>query len=116
MTVASLPRALIARNVREAPEVQGVFTLWDGDERVYIGHTPGNSSLRDCLCEQLQLREKGRLQASHFSWETTAVGRMRQEELLSLCLEKQGDLPRYNRGDSLLGTDDTPATDLRARP
>ncbi|HVL34989.1 MAG TPA: hypothetical protein VM489_04885 [Burkholderiales bacterium] len=115
MAIISLPRKLTARNVREAPEAQGVFTLWDGDERIYIGYTPGNRSLRDSLREHFALAERGVIAATHYSWETSAIGKTRQAEILAACLERNGRLPRYNREGSPLETLARSATDLRAR-
>ena len=115
MPVSSLRWQLNADCVRETPEQQGVFTLWDADECVFIGHTPWNSSLRDRLREPLALRQAGLIEASHFSWEATPMPKTREGDLLAACLGKQGSLPRYNRPDSPLRTPQGCITDLRAR-
>jgi len=115
MGVASLRCALTLQSVRETPDLQGVFTLWDANECVYVGHTPWNSSLRDCLRELFALQQEGGIDASHFSWETTATPKTREGDLLSLWLEKNGKLPRYNRTDSPLQPQTACVTDLRAR-
>lgn len=111
MPVASLRWQLHADLVRETPDEQGVFTLWDAEECVYIGHTPWNTSLRDRLREHLALQQQGVIHASHFTWETTAVPKTREGELLA----KQDRLPRYNRPDSPLPRPPECVTDLRAR-
>ena len=53
MRVASLKCRFTYERVREIPDVQGVFTLWDGKECVYVAHTPWNRSLQHCLREHL---------------------------------------------------------------
>ena len=115
MPVASLRWQLSADLVRETPDEQGVFTLWDADECVYIGHTPWNTSLRDRLRLPLALREQGAIRATHFNWETTATPKTRESDLLSACQARQGKLPRYNRPGSPLHTPQDCITDLRAR-
>jgi hypothetical protein len=115
MHVASLRWRLTPELVREIPDIQGVFSLWDGDECVYVGHTPWNQSLRDCVRQHLDLQQEGVIKASHFTWETTATPKTREGDLLALCLQKHGNLPRYNRDDSPLHPTRTSVTDLRAR-
>ena len=115
MQVASLPCRFQAELVRNIPDVQGVFMLWDDDECVYVGHTPWNRSLQEALRQHLELRDEGVIEASHFSWETSATPKSREYELLSLHLERRGRLPRYNRGNSPLRPPKACITDLRAR-
>ncbi len=115
MPVASLRWPFDAASVRETPDEQGVFMLWDADGCVYVGHTPWNTSLRDQLRAHFALQEQGIIQASHFSWETTPMSKTRQGDLLAGCLARQGKLPRYNRPDSPLRTPHECVTDLRAR-
>jgi hypothetical protein len=113
--VASLPWTFQVERVREIPDVQGVYTLWDGNECVYVGHTPWNRSLQECLREHLALRDEGVIRASRFTWEISSTPKGREYELLALSVERQGKLPRYNRGDSPLKPPKTSITDLRAR-
>jgi hypothetical protein len=115
MAVASLRWNLLAEAVRDTPEQQGVFTLWDVNECVYIGHTPRNTTLRDCLRAHLELQEHGVIWASQFTWEATPTPKTREGDLLQLYLDKHGRLPRYNRPDSPLRAPEDCATDLRAR-
>jgi hypothetical protein len=115
MSVASLPRSFTPEHVRETPDLQGAFMLWEGGECVYVGHTPWNRSLPQCLREHLTLRDQGVIHASHFSWETTSMPKSRDYELLALWVEKHGTLPRYNRADSPLAPPKASITDLRAR-
>jgi hypothetical protein len=115
MRVASLRWGFTPELVRETPDLQGVFTLWDGDECVYVGHTPWNRSLPECLRPLLALRDQSVIRASHFNWETTSTPKSREYQLLSLRIEKHGKLPRYNRADSPLRPPRTSITDLRAR-
>ena len=95
--------------------MQGVFTLWDGDECLYVGHTPYNRSLRACLRQLLGLREDGTIRGSQFAWEITAAPKSREYQLLALNVEKHGRLPRYNQAGSPLCVTPTSITDLRAR-
>jgi hypothetical protein len=115
MGIASLPSSFTTDHVRKTPDVQGVFTLWDGDECVYVGHTPWNRSLPECLREHLALRDEGVIRASRFTWETSSTPKGREYQLLALSIERQGKLPRYNRGDSPLKPSKTSITDLHAR-
>jgi hypothetical protein len=115
MPVASLRWELSAETVRETPDQQGVAALWDGDECVYIGHTPRNTSLRDLLRELLASRQANTIRATHFTWEATPMPKTREGDLLASCLHRQGGLPRYNRPDSPLRAPGDCITDLRAR-
>jgi hypothetical protein len=115
MRVASLRCTFTLDSVRETPDLQGAFTLWDANECVYVGHTRWNTSLRDCLRECLALRDEGVIDASHFAWETTSIAKTREADLLALCITKHGKLPRYNREDSPMGPPRGCVTDLRAR-
>lgn len=115
MGVASLRCTLSRESVRATPDLQGVFTLWDGAECVYVGHTPWNTSLRDRVREFFTLQQEGRIDASHVAWETTSTPKTRAGDLLLLCLEKNGKLPRYNHADSPLRPQNASITDLRAR-
>jgi hypothetical protein len=115
MPVASLRWTFTPESVREVPDLQGVFTLWDANECVYVGHTPWNISLRDCLREHLALRDEGVIDASHFTWETTSTPKTREGDLLAICIKKHGKLPRYNQADSPLHPRRNSVTDLRAR-
>jgi hypothetical protein len=115
MSVASLRWRFLADAVREAPDQQGVFSLWGGNECVYIGHTPWNTTLRDRLRAHLDLLDQGVIEATHFTWETTATPKTREGDLLQLYLDKHGRLPRYNRPDSPLRVAQSCITDLRAR-
>lgn len=115
MRVASLRWKLSPESVRETPDLQGVYSLWDKADCVYIGHTPWNLSLRDRLRELLVLQQDGAIEASHFTWETTPTPKTREAELIALWAEKSGKLPRYNRGDSPMPQAKGCVTDLRAK-
>src|SRR5918992_5311067 len=107
MRIASLRWPLSAERVRESPDMQGVFTLWDDDECLYIGHTPWNRSLQGCLRQLLELRDEGVIRATHFTWEATATPKSREYQLLVRNVEKHGRLPRYNRAGSPLRATNT---------
>ncbi len=115
MAVASLRWNFNNDAVRDIPEQQGVFTLWEGNECLYIGHTPRNTTLRDRLRVHLELQEQGVIGASQFTWETTPTPKTREGDLLQLYLDKHSRLPRYNRPDSPLRAAEGSASDLRAR-
>jgi hypothetical protein len=115
MAVASLRWSFHADAVRDTPEQQGVFTLWDAGECVYIGHTPWNTTLRDRLKAYLGFREQGVIAASHFTWEATPTPKTREGDLVQLYLDKNGRVPRYNRADSPVRAAEDCVTDLRAR-
>jgi len=114
MRVASLKCRFTADRVREIPDVQGVFTLWDGKECVYVAHTPWNRSLQHCLREHLALNDAGAIRVSHFAWETTSTPKGREDELLRQKTERQGRRPRYNLPGSPLEPTRSSITDLRA--
>ena len=115
MQVASLRWRFTAERVRETPDTQGVFTLWDGRDCVYVGHTPWNHSLRRCLQQHRALRDEGVISASHFTWETTSIPKNREAQILSRMDERHGGPPRYNRPGSPLAAIKGSITDLRAR-
>jgi hypothetical protein len=115
MPVTSLRWRFVPDLVRETPDQQGVFTLWEGNDCVYIGHTPWNRSLRDLLREHLALQQEGTIDATHFTWEATATPKTREGDLLHVFLHKHGKLPRYNGSGSPLRTAERCITDLRAR-
>lgn len=111
MRVASLRWRLSPETIRGTPDLQGTYTLWDGGECVYVGHTAWNSSLRDRLRELFALQQEGVIDFSHFTWEITPTPKTREMDLVS----QQGKLPRYNRPGSPLQRPSTCVTDLRAR-
>ena len=115
MHIASLRWHFTADQVGKTPEMQGAFTLWDGGECLYVGHTPWNRSLRACLRQLLVLRDEGVIRASHFTWEMTATPKSREYQLLTRNVEKLGRLPLYNKAGSPLRFTHTSITDLRAR-
>ncbi|MDQ5847351.1 MAG: hypothetical protein M3544_00075 [Pseudomonadota bacterium] len=102
MVVSSLKWRLDAESVRETPEFQGVLSLWDDAELVYIGHTKGNASLRDYSRRFLSLRDQGAVRATHMTWEITVTPKTREGDLLAVYLDKHGVLPLYNRAADLL--------------
>jgi len=109
MLVASLRWKLTQEHVRETPDTQGVFSLWNADECVYVAHTRGNRSLRDCVREHLALQQQGVIEVTHFAWEITSTPKTREAELLAAMQ------PRYNQGNSPLPPREASITDLRAR-
>jgi hypothetical protein len=114
MPVASLRLRFTLERVRQTPDLQGVYTLWDGGECVYVGHTPWNRSLRQCLTQHFPLSDQGTIRVSHFTWETTSTPKSRENEVLRMRVDRQGRLPRYNLPDSPLVPTRSSVTDLRA--
>jgi hypothetical protein len=102
MFVTSLKWKLDAESIRGTPRTQGVFGLWDEDEIVYIGATERSVFLPDALRELLQLKRRGTIQATHFTWEITITPLSWAGELLRLHFNKHGVLPLYNRPASPL--------------
>jgi hypothetical protein len=115
MFITSLKWKLDADSIRGTPRTQGVFGLWDEGEIVYIGATERGVFLPDALRELLQLKRRGVIQATHFTWEITITPRSWAGELLRLHFNTHGSLPLYNQASSPLrlaerGTN--PAADL----
>ena len=54
MCVASLPRNLTPEHVRETPDVQGVYTLWDGAEWQQMTLSSVDSQFQQLRLFQLQ--------------------------------------------------------------
>jgi hypothetical protein len=102
MFVTSLKWKLDAESIRGTPRTQGVFGLWDEDQIVYIGATERSVFLPDALRELLQLKRRGIIQVTHFTWEITITPRSWAGELLRLHFNKHGVLPLYNRPASAL--------------
>jgi hypothetical protein len=102
MFVTSLKWKLDAESIRGTPRTQGVFGLWNEDQVVYIGATERSVFLPDALRELLQLKRRGIIQATHFTWEITITPRSWAGELLRLHFNQHGALPLYNRPASAL--------------
>jgi hypothetical protein len=102
MFVTSLKWKLDADSIRGTPRTQGVFGLWDEDQIVYIGATERSVFLPDALRELLNLKRRGIIQATHFTWEITITPRSWAGELLRLHFNRHGVLPLYNRPASAL--------------
>jgi len=115
MFITSLKWKLDADSIRGTPRTQGVFGLWDEGEIVYIGATERSVFLPDALTELLQLKRRGVIQATHFTWEITITPRSWAGELMRLHFNKHGALPLYNRASSpllLVQRGTNPAADL----
>ena len=102
MFVTSLKWKLDADSIRGTPRTQGVFGLWDEDQIVYIGATERSVFLPDALRELLNLKRRGIIQATHFTWEITITPHSWAGELLRLHFNRHGVLPLYNRPASAL--------------
>jgi hypothetical protein len=102
MFFTSLKWKLDPESIRGTPKTQGVVGLWDEGELVYIGATSRERSLPELLTELLGQRERGAIQATHFTWEITITPRSWAGELLRLYFANHGMLPRYNRAPAPL--------------
>lgn len=102
MFVTSLKWKFDSEAIRGTPKTQGVYGLWDEGKIVYIGATEHNLFLPDALSQLLALKQRGLIQASHFTWEITITPRSWAGELLRLHFNKHGCLPLYNRPASAL--------------
>lgn len=85
-------------NIDNAPDVHGVYVLYDGDETIYIGRAAGEGvSIRSRLRDHKAGRDgpctKG---ASLYARERTNRPRAREEELLEWHRKECGRLPRCN--------------------
>ena len=69
---------------------------------MYICSTDLSVFLPDALRELLNLKRRGIIQATHFTWEITITPRSWAGELLRLHFNKHGALPLYNRPASAL--------------
>lgn len=74
--------------VQGAPEMAGVYALWDGDELVYYGRA---AAIRSSLLAHLE-----RTRATHYSWEVCADPALREAELLREYQRAHGRPPRDN--------------------
>jgi hypothetical protein len=77
-----------------APEDQGVYALWDGEELVYYGR----GSIRARLMDHFQGRvDPLTRRATHYGWEMCADPALREAELLEEHQRLFGKPPRLNR-------------------
>ena len=89
-------------DLSRAPDGPGVYTLWQGDELIYIGRANGGAkTIRSCLLDHYfgsvdPVTER----ATHYSWELTDDPAAREAELLREYQETWGNLPRGNQKKS----------------
>ena len=82
-------------NIGLAPDRQGVYVLYDGNEITYYGHS--DTSIRGRLRRHHGGNEGRCTQAAtHFAWETTTRPEAREVELLNAFKRVYGRLPRCN--------------------
>lgn len=83
--------------VSDAPEMPGVFALWENDELVYIGRATAPGSIRSALIARLNGEPPFTALASHYAWEICRDPGPRERELLDEHVEAYRSLPRWNR-------------------
>jgi hypothetical protein len=88
-------RAVLA----EAPDMPGVYALWDGEDVVFYGSAFGGTiTIRSRLAEHLAgARAIG---ATHCSWEISVNPRARERRLLDEYRAQHGRAPRGNAQDN----------------
>jgi hypothetical protein len=86
--------------VADAPEMPGVFALWEKDEVVYIGRATAPGSIRRALLERLNGEQPSTASVSHYAWEICLEPEPRELELLDEHKRAYRVLPRYNRQET----------------
>jgi hypothetical protein len=82
-------------HVSNAPEDEGVYVLWDGEEIIYIGRAVGRITLRRCLSDHCSGYFGYCTQnATHFGWEVARFPIAREAELLDEFRARFNALPR----------------------
>jgi hypothetical protein len=76
-----------------APEDQGVYALWDGEELIYYGRGAIRSRLTDHFQGRLAPATR---RATHYGWEICADPATREAELLAEHQRLFGKPPRFN--------------------
>lgn len=81
-----------------APDERGVYALWDNEEVLYFGRSPGSSiSIQQALREHFSGRAGSCTRAAtHYSWEICAEPGEREAELLAEYEAQFKRLPRCN--------------------
>ena len=82
-----------------APDVAGVYSLWDGEEIIYYGRAAGgpHGTIRARLLEHFHGRlEPDTSRATHYSWEVCADPAAREAALLREFHALFGRAPRCN--------------------
>jgi hypothetical protein len=77
-----------------APEDQGVYALWDGEELVYYGRGSIRARLLDHFDGHVDPLTR---RATHYGWEMCADPAAREAELLEEHQRLFGKPPRFNR-------------------
>lgn len=98
MAIRSPRYAFNAVNLAGAPQDQGVFTLWDGEELIYVGRATGRATIKSCLADHFA-GDHGPCtrQATHYGWEITHFAAWREAELLEEFAALQRRLPRCQK-------------------
>jgi hypothetical protein len=81
-----------------APDDPGVYILWEGDELTYIGVATGSgATIKSCLLEKLEKRERCNCSPTHYSWRLGVNLRLLERELLEKYERHTRGLPRCNK-------------------
>ena len=78
-------------NVKEVPEIEGVYQLLDEEKNII--YIKGAMNLQRELTEQLELREN----ACYFMYDEEPMYTKRESELLQQYMARFGDMPEGNR-------------------
>ncbi|HEX6157270.1 MAG TPA: hypothetical protein VFZ54_14685 [Burkholderiales bacterium] len=76
-----------------APDEQGVYALWDGEEVIYYGRGPIRSRLLDHFYGRVDETTR---RATHYGWELCADPAAREAELIAEHRRVYGRPPRLN--------------------
>lgn len=76
-----------------APDEQGVYALWDGEEVIYYGRGPIRSRLLDHFYGRVDETTR---RATHYGWELCADPAAREAELIAEHRRVHGRPPRLN--------------------
>jgi hypothetical protein len=76
-----------------APDEQGIYALWDGEEVIYYGRGPIRSRLLDHFYGRVDELTR---RATHYGWELCADPAAREAELLAEYRRVFGRAPRLN--------------------
>ena len=77
-----------------APDEQGVYALWDGEEVIYYGRGPIRTRLLDHFYGRVDELTR---RATHYGWELCADPAAREAELLAEHRRVYGRPPRLNK-------------------
>jgi hypothetical protein len=85
-------------SVAEAPDVPGVYALWENVDVIFYGSAFGGTiTIRSGLAEHLAGTRGTTARATHCSWEVSISPAARERELIEEYRAQHGRLPRGNQ-------------------